>query len=372
MSEDLWRRGAGELAELIATRAVSSREVVDAHLERIEAVNGHLNAITLVLADEARAAADAADRSAPERRAPRRPGHGQGEHRPGGDADDVRRPGAGRGGRPDRRAPGRAPARRGCDPDRAHEPAGPRAADPHRLLAARADPQPMGPGRHRGRLERRRGVCARLGHVAAGARQRRRRLAAQPRALLRDRVDQADGGPRPARDRDPARGPRTGDADDGGGGRDGAARERRAARARDRRGHASEGPRVRPRPARRAATRFAPRGRAGRAARGRHPPRDRRGRPARRGRPRRRGLRRRRSRAAALRGRARRLGPPAVRRHPRPRCRAPPGHGARRDPLPGLRPRPVPADGFGRGVRDRGRARRDRPRVERSSCSSIR
>ena len=41
--------------------AVSSREVVDAHLERIEAVNGHLNAVVLVLADEARAAADAAD-----------------------------------------------------------------------------------------------------------------------------------------------------------------------------------------------------------------------------------------------------------------------------------------------------------------------
>ena len=61
MSEELWRRGAGELAELIASREVSSREVVDAHLERIEAVNGHLNALTLVLADEARAAADAAD-----------------------------------------------------------------------------------------------------------------------------------------------------------------------------------------------------------------------------------------------------------------------------------------------------------------------
>jgi amidase len=41
--------------------SVSSREVVDAHLERIEAVNGDLNAIVVVLADEARAAADAAD-----------------------------------------------------------------------------------------------------------------------------------------------------------------------------------------------------------------------------------------------------------------------------------------------------------------------
>jgi amidase len=64
VSDELWRRGAGELAQLIAEGAVSSREVVDAHLERIEAVNGHLNAVVVVLADEARAAADAADAAA--------------------------------------------------------------------------------------------------------------------------------------------------------------------------------------------------------------------------------------------------------------------------------------------------------------------
>ncbi len=63
MSEELWRRSAGELAALIASGDVSSREVVDAHLERIEAVNPHLNALVVVLADEARAAADAADAS---------------------------------------------------------------------------------------------------------------------------------------------------------------------------------------------------------------------------------------------------------------------------------------------------------------------
>jgi amidase len=44
---------------------VSSREVVDAHLARIEAVNPTLNAITVVLAERARAAADAADTSEP-------------------------------------------------------------------------------------------------------------------------------------------------------------------------------------------------------------------------------------------------------------------------------------------------------------------
>src|ERR1700761_5248192 len=61
MTEELWRRSAVELAALIASGDVSSREVVDAHLERIEAVNPSLNAIVRVLADEARTAADAAD-----------------------------------------------------------------------------------------------------------------------------------------------------------------------------------------------------------------------------------------------------------------------------------------------------------------------
>lgn len=62
MSE-LWRRGAGELAAMIARKEVSSREVVEAHLERIHVVNPTLNAVTRVLAEEARAAAAEADRA---------------------------------------------------------------------------------------------------------------------------------------------------------------------------------------------------------------------------------------------------------------------------------------------------------------------
>lgn len=53
--------GALELAAQIRTRAVSSREVLEAHLQRVDQVNGDLNAIVRVLADEARAAAHAAD-----------------------------------------------------------------------------------------------------------------------------------------------------------------------------------------------------------------------------------------------------------------------------------------------------------------------
>jgi amidase len=51
VTDELWRRGAVELAGMIAEGTVSAREVVDAHLERIEAVNPHLNAITVVLAE---------------------------------------------------------------------------------------------------------------------------------------------------------------------------------------------------------------------------------------------------------------------------------------------------------------------------------
>jgi amidase len=60
---DLWRLSAIDLAGRIAAREVSSREVVEAHLGRIAAVNPRLNAIVRVLTDEARAGADAADRA---------------------------------------------------------------------------------------------------------------------------------------------------------------------------------------------------------------------------------------------------------------------------------------------------------------------
>jgi len=60
MSE-IWQLPATELAQRIARRQLSSAEVVDAHLARIDAVNPALNAVVRVLADEARAAAVRAD-----------------------------------------------------------------------------------------------------------------------------------------------------------------------------------------------------------------------------------------------------------------------------------------------------------------------
>ena len=50
-----------ELSERLASRAVSSREAVDAALARVEAVDGRVRAFLHVDAANARAAADAAD-----------------------------------------------------------------------------------------------------------------------------------------------------------------------------------------------------------------------------------------------------------------------------------------------------------------------
>ena len=61
MSDDLWRWSAARLANAVREKTVSSREVLQAHLARIDAVNDAVNAITVVFADDALAAADAAD-----------------------------------------------------------------------------------------------------------------------------------------------------------------------------------------------------------------------------------------------------------------------------------------------------------------------
>jgi amidase len=54
---ELWRMSATELAEVIRTRQASSREVIEAHLRRIEAVNGSINAVVINLAEQALEAA---------------------------------------------------------------------------------------------------------------------------------------------------------------------------------------------------------------------------------------------------------------------------------------------------------------------------
>jgi len=70
VSDELWRRSALELAALIRQGDVSSREVVDAHLDRIDTVNDRVNAVTVILAEDARVAADAADAADTDARGP--------------------------------------------------------------------------------------------------------------------------------------------------------------------------------------------------------------------------------------------------------------------------------------------------------------
>jgi amidase len=60
---EIWKKSAGELARAIARRELSSREVIEAHLDRIAAVNPKLNAVVLVMGSEALSAADAADKA---------------------------------------------------------------------------------------------------------------------------------------------------------------------------------------------------------------------------------------------------------------------------------------------------------------------
>ena len=71
----LWRLGATELASAIRDGEVSSREVIETHLARIEQVNPAVNALRVTLADQAREEADAADRRRAEG-APLGPLHG--------------------------------------------------------------------------------------------------------------------------------------------------------------------------------------------------------------------------------------------------------------------------------------------------------
>ncbi len=61
MGNELWRESASSLASMIRNGDTTSREVVEAHLARINDVNGAVNAVVEVRPDEVRGEADAAD-----------------------------------------------------------------------------------------------------------------------------------------------------------------------------------------------------------------------------------------------------------------------------------------------------------------------
>ncbi|HMK92281.1 MAG TPA: amidase [Thermoleophilia bacterium] len=74
--DPLCARTATELAALIAAGEASSREVVEAHLARIDEVNPDVNAVTVVLRESALAAADTADAVRATADGPTKPLHG--------------------------------------------------------------------------------------------------------------------------------------------------------------------------------------------------------------------------------------------------------------------------------------------------------
>ncbi|MBK5118263.1 MAG: transporter, partial [Thermoleophilia bacterium] len=59
---DLAFAGIARQAELLRAGEISSSELVDIYLQRIERINPQLNAFTDVFAEESRTAAEAADR----------------------------------------------------------------------------------------------------------------------------------------------------------------------------------------------------------------------------------------------------------------------------------------------------------------------
>ncbi len=62
-ADAIYYKDATDLAALIRTKQLSSREVVQAHLDRVAAVNPKVNAIVTLMAEDALRGADAADKA---------------------------------------------------------------------------------------------------------------------------------------------------------------------------------------------------------------------------------------------------------------------------------------------------------------------
>lgn len=157
MSNELWRKGALELAGMIARKEVSSRDVVAAHLARIDEVNPWLNAVVRRWDDASLAAADAADKAVA---AGDSLGALHGVPVTVKENIDL-------AGTPTTQAvaflaeavsTSDAPLvqrlRCGCHSDRSHQPARSGAAHHHRVVAARRHAQPVAPRSYSGRFQR--------------------------------------------------------------------------------------------------------------------------------------------------------------------------------------------------------------------------
>ena len=160
-------------------------------IRRIEALDPQLGAF-VELDARARARRGGRDRRGRPARVRRRADRGQGEHARGRAVHELRLALPGRAPADAQRLPRAAAARRRVRRGRHDEPAGVRDPADHRAAPHRADAQPVGHDAHARRLLRRLGGGGRRGPRPDRARQRRRRLAADPRRLLRARRPQAE------------------------------------------------------------------------------------------------------------------------------------------------------------------------------------
>ena len=199
MSDEFAFLDATAQAELVRRGDVTPAELVDAAIERIEAVNPQLNAVIIPLYDKARAAAAGDLPDGPFRGVPfllkDAVAHSAGDPYHCGmqvlkDAglDGARRHVA-RAALPRRRLRHR----------RQDEPARARDVGDHRAARVRRDAQPVEPRPLTGRFQRRRRRRGRLGHGAGRARQRHGRLDPDPRERVRARRAQAVAGTQHAR-----------------------------------------------------------------------------------------------------------------------------------------------------------------------------
>ena len=191
-------RTAGELVQALAERKVSSRELVDAAIARIEALDPKINAVVVRDFERARAAAGAADAALAQRRAPaaaRPADDGQGAVQRRRPADHLGRSeiqGLAARGRRARGAAAQGRRRRHPRQDQRADRTWPTGRATTRSTAPPTIP---GTGAHARRLVGRRGGGARGRLRAAGARLGYRRLAARAGAFLRRVLAQAE--PRP-------------------------------------------------------------------------------------------------------------------------------------------------------------------------------
>ena len=190
-----WQLSAEGLVAAIRGGEVSAAEALESVLARADTVAPALNPFAVRLDDRAREAAAGVDAAIRRRRcrpARRFTGDNQGLAMAGRGAE----PGglaAARGLRADRDLrDGAAADRRRRRDLRDHDDAGVLPDRRHRVEAARADAQPLGPWPDARRVVGRRGSCACSGRRAARAGWRRRRVDPHPRRLLRTGRVQAE------------------------------------------------------------------------------------------------------------------------------------------------------------------------------------